>query len=176
MLKTSKSIRTAYTTLATGLALSGLLVAGTAGAATDTANLAVSATVSANCIISTTAVDFDEYDPVVANKTVPLDVQGIVTVTCTSGPTFQVTLGQGLHDGTGSAAAPARRLSDGTNFLNYSLSNVGFGGTVWSDSTSGVDHIGTGVATNLAVFGQIAAGQNPPVGSYSDTVLATVTF
>ena len=46
---------------ATALALG--VVSGTQAASPQTANLSVTATVSANCTISTTAVAFGEYDP-----------------------------------------------------------------------------------------------------------------
>ncbi len=72
-----------------------LLASGQATAATQTANLAVSATVSATCSISTTALAFGAYDPVSANSTTPLDGTGTVVVTCTSGAPAAVTLGQG---------------------------------------------------------------------------------
>ena len=47
-----------------------------------------------------------------------------------------------------------------------------WGGTAASD----VPHTGTGTETSLTVYGRIPAGQNVPAGSYSDTVVATVTF
>src|SRR5512143_902396 len=66
----------------------GLLVAafGTpVSAATATANLGVSATVTNNCTISTTALAFGSYDPVVANASTNLDGTGAVSVACTKG-------------------------------------------------------------------------------------------
>jgi spore coat protein U-like protein len=41
---------------------------------------------------------------------------------------------------------------------------------------TGVAHTGTGSATAITVYGQMAAGQNVPAGSYADTVVATVSF
>lgn len=43
-------------------------------------------------------------------------------------------------------------------------------------SGTGVDHTGTGTATSINVYGRVTAGQNVPSGSYSDTVVATITF
>ncbi|MFM6073490.1 MAG: spore coat protein U domain-containing protein, partial [Dolichospermum sp.] len=40
----------------------------------------------------------------------------------------------------------------------------------------GVSHTGTGNASNITVYGRIGRGQNVPAGSYTDTVVATVTF
>jgi len=90
-------------------------------------------------------------------------------------PTF--TIGQGLHAAAGSTdAAPLRRMTDGTHFLDYNLyGNSGCSG-VWNNTT-GYTVPGTGEPATATVFGCIAAGQNSvPAGSYSDTVVMTVTF
>ena len=62
-----------------------LAAASTAFAGSATSNLAMSANVTANCTISTAAVAFGAYDPIVANAATPLDTTGTVTITCTKG-------------------------------------------------------------------------------------------
>ena len=167
----------------TALALAGAVALGAASggahAGTATSNLDVSATVSANCTISTAPVAFGGYDPVSANASTALDASGSVTVTCTQGSAATVTLGQGANADTGSSdAAPARRLNDGgTNFLAYDLYSDEGRSVVWgNDATTDVAHTGTGTAVALDVYGSIDAAQNVPAGSYTDTVVATVTF
>lgn len=142
------------------------------------ANLGVTATVSDNCIISTSAVNFGAYDPIVANLSSPRNGTGTVTVTCTSGADAAITLGQGANPDTGSLDdAPLRRMADGSNFLAYALYQDGSFSTVWgNDASTDFETTGTGTAQNLTVHGQIAPNQNVPQGSYSDTVVATVTF
>jgi spore coat protein U-like protein len=139
----------------------------------------VTASVTANCTITTAPVAFGAYDPVSANATSALNGAGTVSVTCTNGATTAVTLGQGSNAAGGStAAAPARRLNDGgANYLTYSLySNTGRT-TIWGDTVgTSVAHTGTGTLTALTVYGAVDAGQNVPAGSYSDTVVATITF
>jgi spore coat protein U-like protein len=164
---------------ATALVLGG--ITGTQ-AATDTANLTVEATVDANCTISTTAVDFGSYDPITANASADLTAPagGKVTLLCTNGASATVTLGQGANAGGGSTAAdPARRLRDGatSNYLNYTLFSDAGLATEWGDTApTGVAHTGTGASADLDVYGVVPGGQNVPVGTYTDTVLATVTF
>lgn len=148
-------------------------------AATATDNLAVSADVTASCTISTAALAFGNYDPVVANATADLDSEGTVTVTCTTGSAAAITLGQGANANTGStAAAPLRRLLNGTsNYLNYSLFSNAARTAVWGDDvTVDVETTGTAAADAHTVYGRIPAGQNVPAGAYADTVVATVTF
>ncbi len=154
-------------------------LASSVNAATQTSNLSVTASVSANCSISTSPVAFGSYDPIGANAAAALNGTGSVSVTCTSGASTTVTLGQGSNADTGStAAAPLRRLKDaGTNFLSYALYSDTGRTTTWGDTAgTGVAHTGTGTLTALTVYGQIPAGQNAAPANYSDTVVATVTF
>lgn len=143
-------------------------------AATD--DLDVSATVVANCTITANALNLGNYDPVAANAAAAATASTTLSVACTSGAAATVTLGQGDNAAGGSTDAnPARRLSDGTNFLNYELfTDVGLADE-WGNTTgTGVAHTGTGSATSLNVYGSIAAAQNVPAGTYTDTVVATI--
>ena len=81
------------------LAIASALVAGGVNSYAGTAqqNLSVTATIAANCSISTAAVAFGSYDPVMANASADLDGTGTVTVTCTNGSAAAVTLGQGAN-------------------------------------------------------------------------------
>ena len=149
-----------------------------AGAATSTSNLAVSASVTASCTISTAPVAFGAYDPIVTNASADLDGAGSVTVTCTDGAVTTITLGQGANAAGGSTdAAPQPQMASGTDLLSYALFSDSGRTTVWGNTAlTGVAHTGTGTATVVDVFGRVASGQNVPAGSYADTVVATITF
>lgn len=165
--------------IASAFALGGMPLQESYAAGTATDNLSVSASVGANCTISTSAVAFGAYDPVNANASSALNGTGSVTVTCTQGAATTVTLGQGSNADTGSTdTAPARRMSDGgTHFLSYTLYSDSTRSTVWGNTAgTGKTHTGTGTATAITVYGSVAAGQNVPAGSYNDLVVATVTF
>jgi len=165
------------TVSAVGLACAAIappsLAAGTASA-----NLSVSAIVNSSCTITAGTVAFGAYDPIVANATTPLDANGTVSTTCTTGSAVTITLGQGGHAGNGATdAVPVRQLGVGGDLLAYNLwSNSGYT-TMWGGTkATGVDGIGTGAASTLTVYGRIAPGQVVPVGTYTDTVVATVSF
>lgn len=148
-------------------------------AGTATSNLSVTATVSANCTITTAPVAFGAYDPIATNATNPLDGTGTVTVTCTNGSAATITLGQGADPAAGSTdAAPLRQMKDtGTDALAYSLYQDSDRTIAWGNTgATGVAETGTGLVQNVTVYGAVPAGQNVPAASYSDTVLATVTF
>ena len=150
-----------------------------ASAATATANLTVSATIANTCTISTAAVAFGAYDPIVANASTPLNGTGTITTTCTSGASPVITLGQGSNAGTGSTnAAPVRRMANASIYLGYALYQDSGHATVWGNTpaTAPAAVAGTGLAQNTTVYGQVAAGQDLPAATYTDTVVATVTF
>jgi spore coat protein U-like protein len=148
-------------------------------AGTATSSLSVTATVSANCTITTAPVAFGAYDPIVADATNPLDGTGTVTVTCTNGSDATITLDQGTNAAGGSTdVAPLRQMKDsGADVLAYTLYQDSGRTTVWGNTAgTGVPETGTGAAQDVTVYGSVAAGQNVPAASYSDTVVATVTF
>ncbi len=149
-------------------------------AGTATSNLSITATIAADCTISTTAVAFGTYDPIVTNLSSPLDASGTVTTTCTSGANPQVTLGQGGNAGGGSTdAVPVRQMSaGGGNLLGYALYQQAGRTSAWGNTvaTAPSSVPGTGAAQVFTVYGRIPGGQNVPAGSYADTVVATVTF
>lgn len=140
---------------------------GTAYAFTATADLTVGATITATCIASTTAVDFGS----VASGS-GATATGAVGVNCTSGTNYTVALGAGANDDT-----VTRRITDGTNFLSYTLSDNATA-ALWGDaSTFGatVSGTGTGAAQSYVVDAALT-GAAVPAGAYSDTVLVTVTY
>jgi len=155
-----------------------LFTARSAVAASKSTTFNVLSSVSANCTISATDLNFGAYDPLVANKTVALDVNTTVTVLCTKGSTgVNVGLGLGTH-----AAAGNRFMSNGTDSLQYELYSDSAGGTLWSNSGAGLvtwpafGPIGAGAGTPHTVFGRVFPGQDVSIGSYTDTITATVNF
>jgi spore coat protein U-like protein len=141
-------------------------------AATQTTTFTVTATVSAACTISATDLAFGTYSPTAA---LPTDASSTVTTTCTLDGPYSI----GLNAGTGAGATvAARNMTSGTNTLTYSLYQDAAHQVVWGNTigTDTVALVGTGLAQNTTVFGRIPALQNVAVGSYTDTITATVTF
>ena len=165
------------------------LACGSAFSASTSATLAVSASVSQNCTISTTALAFGAYDPVSANASTALDASGSVSVACTKGATgLTVGMNNGLH-----ASGLQRQMLGGTSadVLQYNLfqppSNTPGtactfpGATAWGN-TIGTDTLALTNAPNKTartynVCGTIPSGQNVSAdASYTDTVSATINF
>ena len=177
------------TTLALASAFSvGAVVASNAAYAGSTpANLAVSASVTANCTISTSAVAFGAYDPVVTNAATALNGNGSVTVACTKGSAPSITLDLGAN-----AASTQRNMKvtgGGSDILAYELyqppsttPNTACtfpGSQVWG-TAGGAIFTPTAPASKAGrtynVCGTVNAGQDVAVGTYQDTVVATVNF
>ena len=140
-------------------------------AAQQTSSFTVSASVTANCTISAGALTFGPYDPVMTNASTDLDQTSTITVACTKGSTGVVSLDNGLNFSGG-----ARRMKTGSNFLAYEMYNDSGRTTVWNASNTVSYTAASKASTGLTLYGRVAAGQDVPVGSYSDTVVATITF
>jgi spore coat protein U-like protein len=144
-------------------------------AASATANLSVSATVINNCLISTAALAFGNYDPVDVNAAANLDGTGTVTIACTKGATATIGLGLGAN-----ASGSTRRMTDGSgHYLTYELYQEAARTTVWENAGAGLLSPAAApskAARNFTVYGRVASNQDIEAGAYTDTVVATVNF
>ena len=139
-------------------------------AGSATSNITVTATVVKNCTITAGNVAFGSYDPTSAT---PLNASGTFTITCGQGTAYSVGLGNGAN-----AQGTTRRMAGGAQFLTYELYQDSGRTVVWSNTGSGMLS-GTASSNNpitLTVYGQVAPSQNVAIGSYTDTVVATVNF
>ena len=171
-----------------GLALwLALFISGPAFAGVGTGTLTAQTQVNANCTISTSAVAFGNYDPIGANQSADLNSIGTITIACVKDTAPTIGLDVGAN-----AAGTTRRMQNTTspgNYLQYELyqpsatvpsAACSFPGvTVWG--TAGANLFSAGAAPNknprtYNVCGSIPAGLNPAIGSYQDTVVATVNF
>lgn len=142
-----------------------------ANAATATANLTVTATVLSTCSVAAGSLAFGNYDPTSASN---VDQAGTFQVTCTKGTSASVGLDTGSN-----ASGSTRRMTDGTDFLSYELFKETARTNVWSGSGAGLVSLAaapSNAAQTLTVYGRVSGSQNVRAGSYSDTVVITVTF
>ncbi|MDE2461452.1 MAG: spore coat protein U domain-containing protein [Gammaproteobacteria bacterium] len=167
------------TLVITGAAVLPLAIAAIpAHAGTTTGTFQVTATVVNSCKINSASnVVFGNYDPTSALNTTAAST---ISVNCTKGDSYNIALNYG---GTGSAAN--RIMTDGLgDNLNYNLYTDSAWTKVWNSSCGGANNCDTGTgagpgagnAQTYTVYGSIAAGQNVPAGSYTDTIQLTVTF
>lgn len=143
-------------------------------AGTQSANIAVTASVESACTISTTPLTFPAY----AGSAV-VDTTATLSVTCTNAAPYVLALGAG----TGTGATTATRVltsATTTSVMNYGLysdaaHSVTWGNTTGTDTVAGT---GNGAVQAVTVYGEIAANQlSAQVATdYIDTVAVTVTY
>jgi spore coat protein U-like protein len=153
----------------TALATALLVAAPLASAADIDTNFEVSITIVNSCTIEATDMAFLD-----TNVDVDRTATATVTVDCSSpNDTFDIAL-----NGGGSGDITGRQLSDGTNTINYNLYTDATHDTVWGDGTNGVvvGSISTGEDQDFTVYGLIPAQTAKPEGTYTDTIVATVTY
>jgi spore coat protein U-like protein len=156
-----------------GLCAGALCAVGatSSSAATASANMTVTATVQATCVVSANALAFGTYTGS------QLDGSTTLSVTCTNTTPYTVALDAGTYSG---ATTSTRRLTGSVSgsSLGYQLYSNAGRTTAWGsdDGTDTVAGTGNGSAQTLNVYGRITTAQYPDPGSYSDTVVATLTY
>jgi spore coat protein U-like protein len=163
------------------VAIAAVSAAGTAFAATPSAQFQVTASVANSCVVTAANdIAFGAYDPANVHSTTPAVAAGSVTVRCTRGSTAAITLNEGVHAAAGSSCdTPLRQMADaGGDSLSYDLYSDSTHTTAWGcGTTNDVENTFTSLApVTFDTFGRIPAGQDVPAGSYADTVTVAVTF
>jgi spore coat protein U-like protein len=139
---------------------------------TDDDTFDVTITVQNACTISVENLSFgivNDLTPVISGST-----EG--TVTCTAAAPVSVAFNLGTAGGT----FATRLMANGTDTIGFNLYSEAAAGDILGDGTSGTETIeltSTGDADTFQIYGRTVAAQNPkPLGTYSTTVTATVTF
>lgn len=169
-----------------GKVLVTLLIAvfatGVASAQTASDTFTVTIEVAPNCTISASDIDFGSYNSTLGNVVTTLPPDGI-TVNCVLGTIFEV----GLDGGTVSGDVADREMENTSSpgdTIDYSLicGVGGVGGCLvnWGNTTGVLGDtstgIGTGLDQNIAVIATVLGQGGKRIGTYEDTVTATVFF
>ena len=129
------------------------------------------ATVLANCTVSATAVNFGSSGPITSN----VDASGTVSVACTNATPYAVA----LNGGNAGASDPTqRKMSKGTESITYGLYQNPARSQPWGSTSGGntVGGSGSGSGQALTVYGRVASQTTPSPGTYTDSVVVTVTY
>lgn len=127
------------------------------------------------CTVTTTPVVFSAYnvwDQFPNNSGI-----GSVSIDCTGGGGggggSSVTLSTGQSN-----SYALRTMKSGANTLDYNLYTTAARDLVWGDGNGGSSSLTTdkNATVTLNVFGQIPAGQDVAVGTYTDSVTVFVEF
>ena len=156
------------------------LAATTAFAANQaTANIAVSANINPNCVITANPLAFGNYDQLGINSATDLQQTTTISVQCVDEETAAVSLDQGLYPTIGSTVTdPQRQMQcpDMDSPLAYFLYQDSEHSKAWGANTNAQIVIADGQLHNYTVYGSIPHGQMGEAEIYSDTVVATVLY
>jgi spore coat protein U-like protein len=131
----------------------------------------VSATYSATCTVSATALNFGAAGVLAAN----VDGSSSLTTTCSATTPYTI----GLNGGNAGASDPTqRKMANGAKQVSYGLyrdtgRSQPWGNTVGTNTASGT---GTGLGQGFTVYGRVTPQTTPAPGTYSDTIVTTLTY
>lgn len=137
-----------------------------------------------DCTVATTGVAFGAYDATLA---VPTDSVGNITVRCNhlGGGATRATYTVGLSAGSSGNFA-RRTMRAGKSTLEYNLFSSAARTQVWGNGSGGSTLVGGSLLVNPGkfaineivhpIYGRIPPLQAPEPGSYSDTILVTLSF
>ena len=133
----------------------------------------VTATISPTCTIQATNLDFGS----VATTTAATDSSTSISLTCTSGTPYTVSLNGGL---TGATDPTKRVMSSAStaDIVSYGIYRDTNRTLPWGNvaGTNTVAGTATGQTQTLTGYGRVPAQTTPSPFSYSDTVVVTVTY
>jgi spore coat protein U-like protein len=131
--------------------------------------LSLSGPAWARCGIEGAGMSFGDYDPL---STAPTNGNGSILISCTSsrsGITVSLSSGSGSYSG--------RRMRGSLMDLSYNLYRDVNRTIIWGDGTGGTAvYAGPKENVRLDIYGKIPAQQNVRAGTYSDTIVVTVTY
>jgi spore coat protein U-like protein len=136
--------------------------------------LALASRADAACTVSATGVNFGGYSVFATTATTST---GTVTYNCGNADhNIRIDLSAGS-----SGTYTARTLAGSTESLSYNLYMDSAFSTVWGDGSGTTGEYQKGNPPNgtdviVTVYGRITAQQDVSVGSYTDTIVATVNF
>ena len=167
----SMALAGSYTSDITATTFTSATPATCSGTATA-ASLLVTATYAPTCTLSTATLDFGNITSLAS----AVDGQTNLTVACSNGSPYSIALDGGLS----LAADPTlRRMTRSSSILLYGLYRDGGRTLPWGSTTGAGGNIlgstGTGSGQIHPVYGRVNVQSVPPPGTYTDTIVVTVT-
>ncbi len=139
---------------------------------TLTPSMTVNAIVIPQCTMTTQSLEFGN----VSSLSNPVTAQGAVSVRCTAGTNYTIS----LDGGQTNANNPESRWMGGSTPLTgirYGLYRDAAYLLPWGSAAQAAVGMATGVTQSFPVYGKIAVEHNmPPAGHYTDQVIVTLNY
>lgn len=127
------------------------------------------------CNVTTTPMSFGNYDITLLT---PTTSTATVTVSCNDVPPIDVTIQIGPSPNSGGFSPRLIKHSTMSQFIDYNLYTDSAMLNIWGDGTGGTatltNKVGKNKPWNATVYGKIPAGQDPYMGTYSETLTVTI--
>ncbi len=142
----------------------------TVGAANATPfSFTASANYVAACTLAVTSMNFGTMLTLAS----PVDATSTVTATCSASSPYSIK----LNDGMNSVGPQLRQLGLAGINVPYALYKDAARTLIWGNTPATQrDATGAGTSQAYTVYGRIPAQSTPPAGTYTDTVIVTVSF
>lgn len=137
--------------------------------ATDTSNFTVTAIYTPTCTLSTAPLNFGSFSSLATAR----DSDTALSVRCSNASAYSVALNGGL---TNASDPTQRKMRLGADTLTYGLYRDPSRAAPWDATVNVFSSSGTGNTESLPVYGRIPIQPLPPAGTYTDTIVATVTY
>lgn len=136
-----------------------------------TAPFTVTATVVASCSVQTANLDFGSAGLLNA----AVDAAATLTITCSATTPYTISLDGGL---SGASDPTARTMMQAAQSVTYGLyrnaaRSLPWGSTIGSNTVAAT---GTGLAQSHTIYGRVSPQATPGPGTYTDTIVVTVTY
>ena len=126
------------------------------------------ATVLKSCNVSAGNLDFGG----VGDLNTIVDGQSALSLQCTSGTGYTVALDGGL---SGATDPTARKMTMGSQTITYGLYQNNARSAPWGPQAT-LGGTGTSSTQTIPVYGRVPVQATPAVGTYSDTIVVSVTY
>lgn len=145
-------------------------------AATSTTNVASTATVTASCGFSAAnyTLAFGTYTNS-ANSYTPATASTVISINCTTGTVYSVSLNAGTTSGATIANRLLNRTTTPTATLPYNIYTTSNYTTVAGNNFV-LNATASTATANYPLYGRIFPGLNPAVGNYSDIVTISISY
>ncbi len=131
----------------------------------------VQANVVGACTVSASNLNFGTAGTLTSN----VDTTNTISVSCSNLTPYSIGLDGGL---SGSSDPTLRKMVNGPSDITYgiyqnSAHTIPWGNTTGTNTISGV---GNGTTQNYTAYGRVAVQTTPEPGTYSDTIIVTMTY
>jgi spore coat protein U-like protein len=154
--------------------LLGLVACSSITAGSTALSFNVNASVINDCTLAATNINFGATGVLTSTLT----ATGTLSVACTNNDPYSIALSAGSGSGA-SVADRSMTRSGGSDQIHYQLyTNAGYS-TPWGDGTGStvpVTGTGTGSSQAITVYARVLPQTTPAAGTYSDLIVATITY